>query len=69
MLRARRYLSTALSGAVEIPAYALTTLLLTRITRLWTLCGFMLAGGGALLAVIFTAPISAVSQDFPTMLV
>ncbi len=58
-----RYLKTALSGAVEIPAYVLTTMLLAKITRLWTLCGFMISGGAALLAVLFTAPISAVSCE------
>ncbi len=56
-----RYLSTALSGAVEIPAYILTTFLLARLTRVWTLCGFMIAGGAALLAVLFTGPISSVN--------
>ncbi len=61
-----RYLKTALSGAVEIPAYVLTTMLLAKITRLWTLCGFMISGGAALLAVLFTAPISAVSCEART---
>ena len=46
-------MQTALSGAVEIPAYILTWFLLTTtLGRKLTLCGFMISGGGALMALL-----------------
>ena len=49
-----RYLSTALSGAVEIPAYVLAYFLVDQLGRKWTLCGFMIAGGSAAVVVIIS---------------
>lgn len=45
------YTATALSGAVEIPAYILGNFLLVYLGRRWTLCGFMIGGGAACLAI------------------
>ena len=45
------YTATALSGAVEIPAYLLTNFLLDYLGRRRTLCLFMLVGGVACLAI------------------
>lgn len=47
------YTATALSGAVEIPAYILTNFLLIYLGRRWTLCGFMIGGGSACLLIHF----------------
>ena len=41
-----------MSGAVEIPAYMLTAMILPLIGRRNTLGAYMLLGGGALLAII-----------------
>ena len=41
------YLSTALSGLVEVPAYGLTLIMLPRMGRRTTLATFMLVGGAA----------------------
>jgi len=45
------YTATALSGAVEIPAYVLTNFLLKNLGRRWTLCGFMIGGGASCLLI------------------
>ncbi len=58
-----RYLSAALSGLVELPAFALSAALLSRFPRVRTLCGFMLAGGAAVMAVVVTAPVSPVGGE------
>lgn len=50
-----RYVETALSGAVELPAYVITTFLLTVRGRRFTLCAFMITGGSALIAVYLIA--------------
>ncbi len=50
-----RYLSTALSGAIELPAYAITVFLLAQTGRRWALAGFMLSGGVSLLCILLTA--------------
>ncbi len=57
-----RYFLTALNGTVELPAFVLTTVLMTKFTRLRTMCGFMLAGAVILLVTTITAPISPVSN-------
>jgi len=49
------YTATALSGAVEIPAYVLTNFLLDYLGRLKTLCLFMIGGGLSCLAIQFLA--------------
>ena len=41
------YLSTALSGLVEVPAYALTLIMLPRMGRRFTVATFMIVGGAA----------------------
>ena len=45
------YTTTALSGAVEIPAYVLTNFLLSYWGRRKTLCAFMVSGGVACLII------------------
>ena len=47
--------STAISGAVEIPSYALTFFLLAYLGRRLSLCGFMIFGGGALLLIVVSS--------------
>ena len=45
------YTATALSGAVEIPAYVLTNFLLDYLGRRKTLCMFMIGGGLSCLTI------------------
>lgn len=47
------YLSTALSGLIELPGYFLTILLLEKLGRRLTLTGFMLASSLSCLAIMF----------------
>ncbi|CAL4107484.1 unnamed protein product, partial [Meganyctiphanes norvegica] len=47
------YLNFVISGAVEIPAHAITIILLDRVGRRLPLCGFMVLGGSALLCTMF----------------
>ncbi|XP_071528745.1 organic cation transporter protein-like [Panulirus ornatus] len=47
------YLNFVISGAVELPAHALTILLLDRVGRRVPLCSFLVLGGLALLSTIF----------------
>ena len=53
------YINFFLSGAVEIPAYIFTYLVLDRLGRRYTLSGVMVAGGVCLLLVM------AVPNDRP----
>ncbi|KAK7071333.1 hypothetical protein SK128_003957 [Halocaridina rubra] len=47
------YINFVISGAVELPAHALTILLLDRIGRRLPLCAFLVLGGLALLSTMF----------------
>ncbi|ROT85873.1 organic cation transporter protein [Penaeus vannamei] len=47
------YLNFVISGAVELPAHALTILLLDRVGRRIPLCAFLLLGGVSLLSTMF----------------
>ncbi|XP_047499824.1 organic cation transporter protein-like isoform X2 [Penaeus chinensis] len=47
------YLNFTISGAVELPAHALTILLLDRVGRRIPLCAFLLLGGVSLLSTMF----------------
>ncbi|XP_063595666.1 organic cation transporter protein-like [Penaeus indicus] len=47
------YLNFMISGAVELPAHALTILLLDRVGRRIPLCAFLLLGGVSLLSTMF----------------
>ena len=58
-------MTTALSGAVEFPAYFLTVYLLGRVSRVRAMAGFMLAGSALLLATVLTSPISSVRIEIP----
>jgi len=52
------YTATALSGAVEIPAYVLTNFLLDYLGRRKTLCLFMIGGGLSCLTSCWLVPIT-----------
>ncbi|XP_045609975.2 solute carrier family 22 member 15-like isoform X1 [Procambarus clarkii] len=47
------YVSTALSGLIEIPACVVAIAIIDRIGRRLTLCGFMMIGGSACLCIQF----------------
>ncbi|XP_037072247.1 solute carrier family 22 member 15-like [Pollicipes pollicipes] len=47
-----RFTSVALSGLIELPAYAIVMLVLNRVGRRTPLCGFMLLGGGCCLGIM-----------------
>ncbi|XP_042867534.1 organic cation transporter protein-like [Penaeus japonicus] len=47
------YLNFVISGAVELPAHALTILLLDRVGRRLPLCAFLMLGGVSLLSTMF----------------
>jgi len=56
------YTATALSGAVELPAYVLSNFLLDYLGRRKTLCLFMIGGGASCLAIQLLA------ESFPAVL-
>lgn len=50
------YLSTTLSGLIEIPSCLIAVAIIDRLGRRLTLCGFMLVGGVACLVIQFIPP-------------